>query len=223
MTGAPKQTVSLSAPKSFAIIPAAGRSRRMGNRNKLLLPWKSSTIIEQVLSNWLDSEVDTVVLVCRPDDFRLRELVRRYPEVHLVIPEEAPRDMKMSVFLGLRYLQTETSADQKPDNQDRWLVAPADMPTLAPALINQVIQTGRRVPLSVVPILAGRRGHPVSFPWSLSGQVAKLAENEGINRFLDQYPVHWLDMQAAGFPETGFPEDIDTEDDYRRILGSGSE
>ena len=41
--------------RSFAVVPAAGRSRRMG-RPKLLLPWGESTIIQQVLGAWRASQ-----------------------------------------------------------------------------------------------------------------------------------------------------------------------
>ena len=61
---------------SFAIIPAAGRSQRMGEP-KLLLPWGQSTIIEHVLAVWCASRVEAVVMVVHPDDVRPAELGRK--------------------------------------------------------------------------------------------------------------------------------------------------
>ena len=59
---------TLTSPKSFAVIPAAGLSRRMGEKQKLLLPWGDATLIEHVLRAWLDSRIDRIVLVSRRDD-----------------------------------------------------------------------------------------------------------------------------------------------------------
>ena len=52
--------------QSFGIIPAAGRSRRMG-LPKLTMPWGSTTVIEQVLGAWQRSGVDHLVAVVRGD------------------------------------------------------------------------------------------------------------------------------------------------------------
>ena len=50
--------------RSFAIIPACGRSVRMGTP-KLLMPWKDSTVIEAVLAAWEQSQIDEIVVVVR--------------------------------------------------------------------------------------------------------------------------------------------------------------
>ena len=59
--------------RSFAVIPAAGRSQRMG-QPKLLLPWGRTTVIEHVLGVWRASRVTHTVIVVHPDDKFLAEL-----------------------------------------------------------------------------------------------------------------------------------------------------
>lgn len=180
----------------------------MGSRHKLLLPWGGSLIIEHLLRAWLSSRVDRVVLVSRPDDVALHDVLRTFPTVQLVIASKTPADMKRSVQLGLEHLQAEDPIDS-----DRWLIAPADLPTLSPSLIDQVIACSRETSAIVAPKFGQRRGHPVSFPWSLAGQVAQLAEDEGINRLLEQFPVRWLKLSAAQYPD-----DVDDQNDYQRLL-----
>src|SRR5262245_45033190 len=109
-------------PRSFAIIPAAGHSTRMG-RPKLLLPVAGQPLILHTLTAWKHSRVDRVVVVLRPDDTALAEVVRN-AGVDAVIPPAAPPDMKASLGYGLAHL----AANQAPQNSDCWLVAPADMP-----------------------------------------------------------------------------------------------
>ncbi len=71
--------------RSFAIVPAAGRSVRMG-RPKLNLPWGESTVLEHVVQAWLASRVDRVIVVVRRDDERLDELCRSLG-VEVCVPE----------------------------------------------------------------------------------------------------------------------------------------
>ena len=92
----------MSGFRSFAILPAAGRSARMGS-HKLLLPWQGRTLIDHVLDVWKASEVTCTVIVVRADDTRLIDVCRRH-DVHLVLPELAPAEMKISVQLALRHI-----------------------------------------------------------------------------------------------------------------------
>ena len=53
--------------RTFAIVPAAGHSRRMGQA-KLLLPWAVGTVIDSVLQAWTTSSVDRTYIVVRAAD-----------------------------------------------------------------------------------------------------------------------------------------------------------
>ncbi len=194
--------------RCFAVIPAAGQSVRMGSQHKLLLPWNGQTVIDQVLRVWTDSVVSQVVIVVRSDDLDLQDACKRWPTSDLVVPDHHPADMKRSIQLGLRQI-----ADQyEPKPSDRWLTAPADLPTLRTPLINRLIEAGCDCDLIVAPRFGGRRGHPVSFPWSLEPEVFRLGENEGVNKLLSIHPVRWLDL-----PAEDRPEDLDTPEDYARV------
>jgi CTP:molybdopterin cytidylyltransferase MocA len=113
--------------QTFAVIPAAGRSLRMG-QPKLLLPWRGSTVLENVLKTWSASRVGRVVLVVHPDDAEILRLGAA-AGAHVVQPQTPPEEMKVSVQLALDYI-----SHFEPTETDAWLLAPADMPTLATAL-----------------------------------------------------------------------------------------
>jgi molybdenum cofactor cytidylyltransferase len=195
--------------RSFAVIPAAGRSRRMG-QPKLLLPWENTTVIEHTLAAWRASRVDVVVVVVHPDD---RELAKRcrHAGATVVVPPQPPPEMKDSVACALEYLR----GQQSPQSEDVWLLAPADVPRLSAAIVDRLLdeqaRTGNRTEI-LVPVHDGRRGHPVLFPWPLADEVARLAEQEGVNALLDRHAVREVDCGPAGVPG-----DLDTPDDYRRL------
>ena len=193
----------------FAIVPAAGNSLRMGAQHKLLLPWHGATVIDQVLSAWTESLATQVIVIVRRDDVDLQKACQRWPTVDVVVPDDDPEDMKRSIQLGLQHI----AASGAPKDSDRWMVAPADLPTLASPLVNQVIDVSRNTDSIVVPRFGDCRGHPVSFPWSLMPDVFKLADNLGINSLVENHSVLWLDL-----PADQHPDDIDTPEDYARLL-----
>ena len=192
----------------FALIPAAGQSLRMGAQHKLLLPWKAATVIDHVLRAWTESRATRVIVIVRRDDLDLQEVCRRWESVDLVLPENDPEDMKRSIQHGLQHIADIFA----PADPDRWMVAPADLPTLTAELINEVITASRDCDSIVVPRFGDRRGHPVSFPWSLVPDVFSLGNDQGINSLLSNHPVRWLER-----PANEHPDDIDTPEDYGRL------
>jgi molybdenum cofactor cytidylyltransferase len=194
--------------RCFAVIPAAGHSRRMGTPHKLLLPWHGGTVIDHVLRAWTQSSVQRVIVVARSDDHQLHDACRRWPSVSLVIPQRDPDDMKRSVQLGIERI----AAEHEPQAADRWLVAPADLPTLTSELIDQLIAASRDSESIVAPQFGQHRGHPVSFPWSLTRRLFELGPDQGIDQIMADHGVECLDLPAGQRPE-----DIDTPADYQRL------
>lgn len=206
-------------PVFYAIIPAAGRSQRMG-RPKLLLPWGGKTIVEHVLAAWRASRVDHAVMVVHPEDEHLAQLGRQCGCI-VVRPDDPPAEMKVSVRIALAHVKREFC----PVESDAWLLAPADMPTLSSAVIDMLIGAYRAalgaggateptIWASTIwaPAAGGRRGHPVLFPWSLATEVERLGDAEGINALVARHPMRTIDAGAAAIFD-----DLDTPEDYERL------
>lgn len=197
--------------QTFAIIPAAGRSRRMG-QPKLLLPWGDATVIEHVLAVWRASRVDHVVVIVDPRDDALARLCAQCG-TQVVVPETPPAEMKDSVQLGLTWAQA-----HNPANDDAFLVAPADMPALTHEIIDRLIDahvqslTHSGGPSIRAPRYGARRGHPVLFPWPLSAEVPRLGAGEGLNVLVARHGVEYVEAT-----EDAIAEDFDTPEDYGRL------
>ena len=194
----------------FAVVPAAGLSRRMG-RPKLLLPWRGRTVVEHLFEAWRAGGVERIVVVVRRDDAALIELCLA-AAVELVTPDVDPPDMKWSVRHALARIRERWS----PSNADAWLLAPADQPRLSPTVIRTLVaahcqrHAGDAI---LVPTWRERRGHPVLFPWSLAAEVDELPEDSGVNRLLKTHQVVELAVD-----DDAIVEDLDTPDDYRRLV-----
>lgn len=190
----------------FAIVPAAGRSRRMGEP-KLLLAWKGSTIIDCVLRAWCDSDVTRVIVVLRKDDQLLASACQQRP-IEIVRPDRDPLDMKESIQVGLRHVAN----IYKPTGHDQWMVAPADLPGLKSELINQLIVQAKCRDRVTAPRFGGRQGHPVVLPWRLAEEVFTLSQNEGLDRILARQDINFVDLPAACRVA-----DVDTPAEYERL------
>jgi molybdenum cofactor cytidylyltransferase len=202
--------------RAFAIVPAAGRGFRMG-QPKLLMPLEGRPLIGHAIDAWQQVGVDRIVVVVRADDAPLAAAVTSFQVANIdLVRPVAPPDMKASIQAGLRHI-----ADRLlPTKDDCFLVAPADMPRLSPgiirALIAEYIQTPGQI---VVPVVAGRRGHPVVFPWTLAAKVHGLLPNEGLNALVELHAATELacDRLVADCKEPF--TDIDTPEEYRRLAG----
>lgn len=191
-----------SVPRSFAIIPACGESRRMGT-DKLLLPWKHSTILETVIEAWQASQVDHIFVVIPQVRDDLKQVLAALP-VHVVVADPRPTDMKGSIQVALRVI-----AEQfEPTPDDVWLVAPADMPTLSPVTIDKVLLAARELPgRIVIPTDGEKHGHPALFPWTMADEVFQLAEDQGLNALSRPEVVANVAAQELG-------QDVDTSEEF---------
>lgn len=203
----PRSEMNASSGRCFAIVPAAGESRRMG-QPKLMLPWGDVRLIDQVLQAWTTSNVDRVVVVVRSNDQQLLEACQRWP-VDIVQPDHAPPDMKASLQIGLRHLQSEV----QPSSADRCFIAPADLPTLSRTIIDRLIQTGADTGSITLPRFGQRPGHPALFPWELTNEIFQLAANEGVNRLVREH--HTIEIP---FEADQAIQDVDTPEEYQAAL-----
>jgi molybdenum cofactor cytidylyltransferase len=198
-------------PRSFAIVPAAGESFRMG-RPKLLLEWRGKTLLEHAFQAWRNSRVSATLVVVRPDDRELAKLVLSLGG-HLVVPPLPPPDMRASVAFAVGEIRRAL----QPAAHDAWLVAPADMPLLSTAVIDRLIDEHDASPnCALVPVHGNRRGHPVLFPWHWTPRLRHLEPGEGLNALLSEGLVRNVDCQDLGSQDDPFV-DIDTPDDFNRL------
>jgi molybdenum cofactor cytidylyltransferase len=116
--------------------------------------------------------------------------------------------MKASILAGLDFVQTAW----QPRSQDAWLVAPADLPALSPATTDALLEAFDGNPSTVLaPVHAGRRGHPLLFPWALAPEVRKLEPAGTLRDLLHSHAIHEV---ACGLRDEN--DDLDSPADYRR-------
>jgi molybdenum cofactor cytidylyltransferase len=189
----------------WAIVLAAGESKRMGSP-KMLLPWKEKTVIEQVVKNALSSEVNGTVVVLGADGDMIKSVTSRYDVVHCH-NADYKSGMLSSVRCGFNAL---------PEDCTAVVVMPGDQPMISTVEINRVIaarmESGKGI---VMPAYRGRRGHPLLIDGSYRDEVMALPENEGLRALAARYPG---DVFEAETDDPSVLRDIDTRDDYLNEL-----
>ena len=136
---------------NWALILAAGSSRRMGSQ-KLLLPYGQSTIIETVVDNVLNSAIDHVMVVLGANQEEIRNTLAQKP-VQFCYNREHENGMLSSVICGIGAL---------PPDAVCVLIFLGDQPGISPAVTNSVIDAyAEELVGIVIPVHMHRRGHPL--------------------------------------------------------------
>jgi molybdenum cofactor cytidylyltransferase len=194
----------------FAVLPAAGKSTRMG-RPKLSLPLGDRTIIEHVIAALRRAEVEHILVVVGPHVPELAGLAEK-AGAHVCRLAEETADMRMTVEHGLRWLEDRF----QPRSDDTWLLIPADHPTLDPAVVLSLEQARQVHPeYSIfVPTHQQRRGHPLLLTWEHVEGIRAHPAGEGLNSYARHHAADTLEVAIADPDMLG---DVDTPDDYERL------
>ena len=191
--------------KITALILAAGESKRMESP-KMLLPFRGLTIIEIVIKNVLSSMADRVVVVLGAESEKIRNKVSMYP-VTDVYNSDYRNGMLSSVICGINSLQ---------NDNDAVLVLPGDMPGIKPEIIDDIIKSYRKLGKGIVmPVMKGRRGHPVLIDCKLSGEILKLDANEGLRQLAREFPDEVYEVEVN---DSSILKDIDTREEYLKEI-----
>lgn len=159
-----------------ALILAAGESRRMGPRNKLLLPLKGRPLAAHVLDAVLASDVSDVCIVLGHDAAALRTALEphAYETVHFAINPAYRNGMASSLICGLASL----------GQRDGVLVCLGDMPGVPPDLMNALCAAYRLGDYAVVPVWKGQWGNPVLLSAQAAADARTLTGDRGARALL---------------------------------------
>ncbi|MCU0460587.1 MAG: nucleotidyltransferase family protein [Bacteroidales bacterium] len=189
----------------WAIILAAGESKRM-RFPKMLLPFRGTTIIEQVIENAINSQVDETLVVLGAEKDEIQKAIGNWPVKHCY-NENYKEGMLSSVKCGFRFL---------PRHFDAALVFPGDQPMIMPEVIDMVITafrySGKGI---VVPVFNGKRGHPLLISHKYQEDITLLDPEKGLKSLARKYYGDVLEVEAG---TADILKDIDTEEDYRDEL-----
>jgi molybdenum cofactor cytidylyltransferase len=197
----------------FALIPAAGESRRMG-RPKLTLPLGDRTVLEHVIAALREGGLEDVLVITGPHATEVAALAQKAGASTLVLLQQTP-DMRATVEQGMTWLETHL----RPTDGDAMLLVPADHPTLAASIVQQLVQgwEQRRDRSIVIPTFRGKRGHPTLVGWEHVNGLRGLPAGLGLNAYFRQRQHQ---TKEVPIDSSEILRDLDTPEDYEGLRAS---
>ncbi len=198
-----------SAPRVYGIVPAAGRSRRMG-RSKQLLEFNAKPMLSAVLDGLATTSINGIVVVTHDQIARSLDLSNRR-DLIICFNNDAATEMIDSVRLGLLSWGEHVSLRAA----DGFLILPADQPGISPDDFEACLATFRRDPNRIIVAShLGRRGHPMIFPKCLSTFVHSIACDRGLQGLLER---HSDMIETVSCRSPAVIRNINTPDEYNAI------
>lgn len=189
-------------PEVTAIILAAGLSRRMGARNKLLLPIAGVPMIRHVVDVYHAATERPVLVVTGHQAQAIEAALDGSGAIALFNPEFA-RGQATSVARGLRAAQS----------AEVMLIGLGDQPLLRSTDLRALLAAhaaadGAKIS---IPMQGGQRGNPIVVPAALRPRLLADPRSPGCKSFTRAHPEH---VQFHALSAPGFYTDVDTPEAY---------
>lgn len=180
------------------ILLAAGRGARFGS-HKLLHPLPDGTPMAVAALRNLAQGVDQVIVVVRPGDAELMQLLAK--EMAQLLPcANAEQGMGASLACGVRAAP----------EAEGWIIALADMPFVPGDVVSALVTRLKAGDAIVAPAYLGQRGHPVGFSRTFYPALSALTADQGARGILEQNAGRLTLIPSA---DPGILRDIDTPAD----------
>ena len=195
--------------KITGVILAAGASSRMGSTNKLLLKYKSHTIIEEVLEQLSHSEVDDILIITGFEKARIEKAVvdQLTDRVTLVHNSNYRLGRAESIKCAVKTVA---------HRSDAMLFMVGDKPGVTTALIDKAIDRYRKDRPAVLYVeTPSGRGHPIIFSKVLYDELLSLQGDRIGDELVAKYEADLVKLK-----DKTHQMDINNEADYNILLAA---
>lgn len=206
---APERAARARRPRIAAVVLAAGQSRRMGARNKLLAAVDGVPMVARAVQAALAGVDAGVYVVTGHEHEQVARALASY-DISVVHNPRYAQGLSASLASGLAAL---------PDDVDGALVCLGDMPRVTPAHIHQLVaafdpEEGRAV---CVPLWDGRRGHPVLWARRFFAEMSDVKGDVGARHLLGEYADLLCEVPVE---DDGVLLDVDSPEALRALGAS---
>ncbi|HEX7137785.1 MAG TPA: nucleotidyltransferase family protein [Vicinamibacterales bacterium] len=193
-----------------ALVLAAGRSSRMG-RPKATLPIdEHDTFLSRIVRTFLTAGIDDVVVVLGHDaDVVGDSLTNSLLPVRFALNRDYDRGQLSSIRTGLGVVDR--------PGVTAVLLTLVDVPLFSASTVRAIVARFRESGAPMVrPVNSGRHGHPILLARSLFDLIRSTSDEPGLKPIVRGHASASGDVEVI---DEGAFVDIDTEEDYRRLIG----
>jgi len=190
--------------KIAGLILAAGGSSRMGDQNKLMMPFQGKPMLNHVVNASLNSNLTQTFVVVGHQSSEIKNLVQS-DDIQCVENEQWETGMASSIVAGISQLK----------QFDGFLILLGDMPLVTPELINEIIFHGSADKI-VIPIKDGLHGNPVFFGSKFRDELLTLYGDSGAKKVIQD---NLLSMIKIEIQSNTIFKDYDTKESLESVAG----
>ena len=158
-----------------AILLAAGQSKRMKGKNKLMEKIKGVPLIKHSVKNILDSTVDELIVVLGYENELIKKLIGENLKAKFIFNKDFESGMASSIKLGLDHLSHKAEA---------FFICLGDMPMVNKEIYNQLIKSMNEKEI-ITPTYNGEQGNPVLFLKSIKEKLMDIKGDTGAKKILE--------------------------------------
>ena len=196
-------------PAVWAILLAAGESSRMG-RQKALLPWRNTTLLEYQLRSLLDAGVQQVVVVLGHDADRIKPIVEATDGASWALNPDYLQGKTTSLKTGVAALAIQQVSDVLLLNVDQ----PRNEDTVR-TLLERHLASSYRI---TIPTHGGKGGHPILIAAELLPELAEIEEeSQGLKAVVRR---HAEATERFELDDPSVLLDLNTPEQYQKALDS---
>ncbi|WP_035270178.1 nucleotidyltransferase family protein [Desulfitibacter alkalitolerans] len=190
--------------KLSCIVLAAGRSKRMGSNNKLLLPFHGKELILHTIEKIIGQDFFEIVIVTGWQSHELEKILMNYP-VKLINHPGYLEGQSTSLKKGLSVISEKTLGA---------FFVLGDQPMVQEETIKRLIAGFLQKPsFLTAPYYKDKRGNPVIIPRQFFSWLNQLQGDQGArDLFLREEIINKIHVH-----DPGVVEDIDTPEDYEKL------
>ena len=159
-----------------AILLAAGQSKRMKDKNKLLLKYKRKTLINHVLKSLIKSKVNKIIIVLGHEDRKIKKIVLKSKKIIFVFNSNYAKGISTSIKCGLKKISKKNIG---------FLITHADMPLVSKTILNTLCSALKSKNKEIfVPVYKRKIGNPLAFKYSMIKSLKKIKGDRGAKKLI---------------------------------------
>ena len=190
-------------PHITVIILTAGMSSRYRRKNKLLLRFGKSTVLQTVIEAVSAKEISDIIVVTGHDREKIADLVNYYP-VRIAHNSDYLEGIASSIRCGV--------SASSPDTKG-FMICLGDMPLITAELLERLIEAFNSAPQSavVIPKFKKRYGNPVVFSSVYRDELLQVKGDMGARSVYERHADSIVEVRVE---EERVFFDVDTMKDY---------
>jgi molybdenum cofactor cytidylyltransferase len=194
------------------ILLCAGLSRRMGKANKLLLPFKESTILATTLNQLIAVNCGELIAVTGHESDKIKAILVEKP-LKIVENPEYESGMTSSIQAGVLNANATTKG---------YMICLADMPLITTEEYQALLDFFEKCLLNdaqaiVQPIYKGTKGNPVLLSSYYKNEILENTEPDGCRPIVMRHKAH---LRLFEMKEGNVLRDVDVEEEYLNLVKS---